>query len=138
GIAVAEDNACRVIRANPAFAAVLGVDPDTNISLSVPAAQRPGYRIYNAGGEEIPVDQLPMQVAAREGRVVSQQELEGVTAEGQRSNVYGSASPLYDEAGRPRGAVGAFVDVTALKQAESTLRSTEKLAMVGRLTATIA
>lgn len=138
GIAVAEDPQCRSIRANPAFARMLGTRPDANISLSTPLAERPPYHLFRPGGEEIPAAQLPMQVAARDGQEVGNQELEVVTADGRRTIIYGSASPLFDEQGQPRGSVGAFVDVTAMKSAEATLRSTEKLAVVGRLTATIA
>jgi PAS domain S-box-containing protein len=36
--------------------------------------------------------------------------------------VFAKAAPLLDEAGRPRGAVGAFLDITKLNEAEKALR----------------
>jgi signal transduction histidine kinase/CheY-like chemotaxis protein len=138
GIGVAEDAECHVIRGNPGFERILGCEPGVNVSLSAPSSKRQPYRINYPSGEEVPVDLLPMQLAARGAGVVSQQELEVVRADGTRCIIYGSAAPLFDERGDARGAVGAFTDVTAMKAAENTLRSTEKLATVGRLAATIA
>ena len=41
---------------------------------------------------------------------------------GSRSRLYSSAAPLFDEMGKPRGAVGAFLDITSLKRAEERTR----------------
>ena len=41
-------------------------------------------------------------------------------------HLYGSAVPLRDPSGAPRGAIGAFVDVTRLKQAEAALRDADR------------
>ena len=41
-------------------------------------------------------------------------------------HLYGSAVPLRDPSGPPRGAIGAFVDVTRLKQAEAALREADR------------
>ena len=46
---------------------------------------------------------------------------------GARKSISGSASPLRDAAGRLRGAVGAYQDITAKKQrAEAALRESEE------------
>ena len=46
--------------------------------------------------------------------------------DGQVIHLYGSAVPLRDPSGAPRGAIGAFVDVTRLKEAEAALREADR------------
>ena len=46
--------------------------------------------------------------------------------DGQVVHVYGNAVPLRDPSGEPRGAIGAFVDVTRLKQAEAAMREADR------------
>ncbi|MGC2636410.1 MAG: ATP-binding protein [Acidobacteriaceae bacterium] len=46
--------------------------------------------------------------------------------------------PLFDDSGKPEGLCAISVDITERKQAEETLRRTEKLAAAGRLAASIA
>ena len=41
-------------------------------------------------------------------------------------HLYGNAVPLRDPSGAPRGAIGAFVDVTRLKQAEAAMREADR------------
>lgn len=136
GIAITETSDCRFIRANPAFERMLGVAPSSNISLSVPFDQRPPFRIL-IGGEEVPPEMLPIQRAAH-GETVNGQEVEFVRDDAVTLKFLASAVPLLDESGRPRGAVGAFADITEMKLAERMLRNSERLASVGRLAATIA
>jgi PAS domain S-box-containing protein len=136
GIAISETPDCRFIRANPAFERMLGVDPSSNISLSVPPDQRPPFRVL-IGGKEVVPDLLPIQRAAR-GEKVNGQEIEFVRADGTVAKCLASTVTLLDESGHPRGAVGAFADITDMKQAERMLRTSERLASVGRLAATIA
>src|ERR1039457_2374130 len=65
----AEDPQCRHIRANPAMQQMLGVPEGGEVSKSAPPGQRPtSYRIFQ-NGREVDHKQLPMQVAAREGKV---------------------------------------------------------------------
>ena len=136
GIAITETPDCRFIRANPAFERMLGVAPASNISISVPFAERPPFRI-RIGGEEALAEVLPIQRAAR-GETVTGQEVEFERDDGLVMKFLASAVPLLDESGRPRGAVGAFADITEMKNAERVLRNSERLASVGRLAATIA
>jgi len=136
GIAITDTPDCRFIRANPAFERMLEVAPSSNISLSAPVEERPPFRIL-ISGQEVPPDLLPMQRAAR-GENVTGQEVEFIREDGTSLRFLASAVTLLDENGRPRGAVGAFADITEMKQAEHMLRNSEKLASVGRLAATIA
>jgi PAS domain S-box-containing protein len=86
-------------------------------------AERPGYRAFK-DGRPLPVDMLPMQRACR-GETVRGDVMDIVRADGSTVTVYCSSVPVLDENGRPRGAVGAFMDVTELKQAEAALRESE-------------
>jgi len=61
-----------------------------------------------------------------------------VTKTGKRVEVSLTVSPVKDEAGRIVGAAKIARDITQQKKAERALRTTEKLASVGRLAATIA
>src|SRR4029079_17327558 len=46
--------------------------------------------------------------------------------DGEVRHLFGSAVPLRDAAGTPRGAIGAYVDVTHLKQVEAALREADR------------
>ena len=72
---IATDPECRNIRINRAFARTLGVSPETNASKTASEAERPtNFRVFGPDGSEVPDNQLPMQVAAREGKEVSELE----------------------------------------------------------------
>ena len=118
GIAVSHDPECRVITGNPAFAALFAIDPLTSVSFNEPEASQLPFKIMR-GGKPVPVSELPMQVAARKGVTVRDQELEVVRRDGRVLYAYFSASPLYDDAGRVRGSLGVFVDLTERKGAEA-------------------
>ncbi|HYH46609.1 MAG TPA: GAF domain-containing protein, partial [Thermoanaerobaculia bacterium] len=120
GIGVALDPACSRIQVNPAFAGVLGLSSGDNASKTAPSGERPrGFRVVGDDGREIPDDQLPMQVAAREGREIRGIEFDIVHADGRVVRLLEYAAPLFDEAGQPRGCVGAFVDITDRRRVEA-------------------
>jgi two-component system sensor histidine kinase/response regulator len=52
---------------------------------------------------------------------------------GQPLTLYSSATPLLDETGRPRGAVGAFLDITPLRRAEEDLKQAKTAAEAANL-----
>lgn len=119
GIGIAEDRECRSIRVNKAFASALGIRPDENASQTAPEEERPlNFYCRDESGERIPGDKLPMQVAAREGRVVSEAELDVVHADGRVVRLLEYAAPLLDDQGNPRGSVGAFIDITSRRREE--------------------
>lgn len=122
GIAIATDPECRTIISNPYFARVLGIAPTANASLSAPEPERPtNFRVMR-DGQEVPVEELPMQYAASHGVVVRDVELDVVHEDGRVVRLLEFAAPLFDEAGRPRGCVGAFLDITERKRLEEELR----------------
>jgi PAS domain S-box-containing protein len=123
GIAIALDPDCREIRVNPAFARLLGLAPSANASKTASPAERPeSFRVLDDRGQEVPGEQLPMQLAAREGCEVSDHELNIVHADGRTVRLLEYAAPLFDERGISRGSVGAFVDITERRREEERQR----------------
>jgi len=61
-----------------------------------------------------------------------------LTKSGERVRVSVTVSPIRDEAGNLIGAANISRDITQQKKAEEALRTTERLAAVGRLAATVA
>ncbi len=120
GIAIGLDRDCEHIRLNPAFANVLGLQPSDNGSMTAPEHERPvNFRCLDDQGQEVAARDLPMQVAAREGREVRDWELNIAHQDGRRVRLLEYAAPLFDEHGVPRGSVGAFVDITERRQVEN-------------------
>ncbi len=118
GIGIATDRECRDIRVNRAFREILGLKAGSNASKTAPPDERPvHFRVMAIDGFEVPDSELPMQVAARDGLEVKDLELNLVHDDGRVVRLLEYASPLLDEYGSPRGAVGAFVDVTEMQHA---------------------
>lgn len=104
----------------------LGMGEGANISKTAPGdnlAVQP-YRNFR-NGQEIPNNELPMQIAAATGIGTNNYEFDLVFDSGVVKNVLGNVVPLYDPSGKPSGAVGAFVDITERKRIESELRVNE-------------
>lgn len=119
GIGIAADRECSNIEVNAAFATTLGLARDDNASLTAPVGERPtNFKVLDLDGREVPADQLPMQVAARDGRVVRDLEFDLVHDDGRVVRLLEYAAPLFDDDGVPRGAVGAFVDITERRRAD--------------------
>jgi signal transduction histidine kinase/ActR/RegA family two-component response regulator len=96
--------------------------PGENLSKSGPdTATTQHFRVF-AHGRELAPEQLPLQVAARDGVIVRDFEEELRFDDGSVVHVFGTAVPLRGEDGVPRGAIATFLDVTRLKQAEAALR----------------
>lgn len=117
GIGIATDPECREIRVNAGFAQMLGLRPEDNASKTAVDGERPeNFRILDDSGQEIADTELPMQVAAREGRAVLEREVSVAFADGRTVRLLEYAAPLFDEKGAPRGSVGAFVDITERRE----------------------
>lgn len=126
GITIAEDPDCRNIRVNPAMAEMAGMPAGDKILLETGlAATLPPYKLL-AYGKEIPAHQLPLQVAAREGREIRDVEMDLLRSDGLVIKLFGSASPLFDEHGKTRGAVSVFIDITAQKMAAEALEESNR------------
>ena len=72
----------------------------------------------DANGKLLDASQLPILRAAG-GECVNNFEGQLILKNGQKRNIFGSARPLFDEKGEPRGAVSAYIDITDRKRAEA-------------------
>ncbi|MBE9037227.1 PAS domain S-box protein, partial [aff. Roholtiella sp. LEGE 12411] len=126
GVGIAEDPECRTIRVNPAFAKQLGVSPDINVSLSAPTNEKQtSYKVYREG-RELPIEELPMQYSAAQGVEVLDGEVDVIQENGKIVKLLVYVAPLFDEEGKTRGCIGAFLDITVRKQAEEVLWNQQK------------
>src|SRR5262249_28021613 len=115
GVGMSETPDCQHIIPNPVLARMLEVSQGMNVSLSAPRDEPAAtYRVLKDGVELKP-EELPMQVAGR-GREIQALELDIVHTDGRSMKLLCSARPLHDEAGKIRGSVGVFLDVTDLNR----------------------
>lgn len=113
GIAIARDPECREVSFNPALIANLPISPD-----AVDALWRANAEITPLReGRPLAEEEMPMQRAIRERKPVHDVRFE-IVVDGQRSSLSAYAAPLFDEYGNVRGAIGAFVNISNLKNAE--------------------
>ena len=122
---VARDSASRRIDGNRAAYEVLRMKPGENISKTAPLEEIPHHFRAAHQGSEIPPEELPVQIAASQGVHVHDYEMDIEFDDGQMIHMVGNATPLFDQEGKPRGAVSAFIDITARKQAEQALYESE-------------
>lgn len=119
---VTRDSSAQVITGNRRAAELLGVpDTETNMSKSAPDTEAVAHlEIQDAAGNPLPPEALPVQRAAR-GEMVRNFEERLLFADGRLVELIGNAAPLYEPDGRVRGAVAAFIDISARKAAERQL-----------------
>jgi PAS domain S-box-containing protein len=125
GLLVAHDPRANDISISGSFAALTGLPTGENISLSGPNSQRMPHR-YEQNGRVLDPDELPMQRAARKGEEVRDLEMDMVFKDGRVLNLLGYAAPLFDDQGKLRGAIGANVDITPLKEAQRALEAADR------------
>ena len=123
-MAIAHDPECRVISANEALAALLGLPAEANISLTPPEGQTPQYRIQR-DGHDIPANELPMQSAIA-NRTGVRNDIEILRADGTVRYIQNDVEPLYDGANHVIGCVSVCVDLTEQRRAERLLRETDR------------
>jgi PAS domain S-box-containing protein len=125
GVAVAHDLECNVISTNAALREMLHHSEDDPQPAADDWSNRP-YEVY-LGDTFLPASEMPLPRAARTGMPDGPVEVEVRFRDGQVAHMINSASPLLDENGRVRGAVGVIFDVTSRKQMENTLRQRAEL-----------
>jgi signal transduction histidine kinase/DNA-binding response OmpR family regulator len=114
---ISQDPLCVRMDCNRMAREFLHLSEGLSPSKSAPESERPSYRVWK-DGKELPIDELPMQLAAATGSDVRDAELRLTFADGTYKDILGNASPLLDESGKVRGAVGAFIDITERNRAE--------------------
>ncbi len=122
---IAHDRGSRNVTGNRASSELLRLPPNANHSrYSQEVAGR--FRFYDASGQELTPDTLPLHVAAATGQTIRETQETIVAEDGTERHLYGSITPLFDENGQPGGAVGAFIDITARVHAEQALQESEQ------------
>jgi len=122
---IAMDPDCREMRGNRTGRELLRSNPGQNLSKTASDPTGAGHFRVFVNQREVAPESLPLQRAAR-GEEVRNYEEEILFDDGQVIHLYGSAVPLLDPSGAPRGSIGAFVDVTRLKQAEGAMREADR------------
>lgn len=117
GIAISTDPLVSQVQINPAGAVMLGIQPEQNASKNLPYGNQLAFKVLK-DGNEVPANQLPMQVAAARGESLGDFDYTVVRSDGSKVDLLEYASPLFDAEGRVRGSVGVFVDITQRKQDE--------------------
>jgi PAS domain S-box-containing protein len=120
GVAVSRDRQGHRIAANVALTKLLGVDPDATLSTD----NTPGSVLFDVyeNGRRLAGQDHPLLRAAASGEQLGGLELEIRRPEMEPVHLLASASPLFDQEGNARGAVGAFMDVSSRKHLENLLR----------------
>jgi two-component sensor histidine kinase/ligand-binding sensor protein len=113
---IAHDPGCEVITGNQLGHKLLRLAVDQNLSLTASEGSRPSHFKVMRNGADLADSELPVQRAAR-GESVDGIELDVQFSDGQTITLTGSAVPLIGADGS-RGAVGAFIDITARKSLE--------------------
>ncbi len=121
---ISHDPESHQITGSKASYELLRLPLDANASKSAPEVERPTNFRTMKNGVEIPIDQLPVQRAAK-GEVIKDYEFELLFDDSTTRYLLGDASPLLDDSGKPRGSVSAFSDITERRAAELAARELE-------------
>lgn len=114
-IFLAHDPECRQVTGSRAANELLCAPREANLSMSASEADRPSHFRVLKDGVELSPEQRPLQRAAR-GEEVQAEEIELRFDDGSVVHLFGNALPLHDEAGKPRGALAAMLDVSQQKR----------------------
>jgi signal transduction histidine kinase/ActR/RegA family two-component response regulator len=125
GVLVARDPNADDIVGSASFAALTGMPPGENVSQSGPNRDDLTYH-YERQGRRLEPAELPMQRAARLREVVRDMEMDMVFDDGRVVHVLAQATPLFDEQGNVRGAVGANIDISPLVLARRALEAVDR------------
>ena len=123
GVFIAKDAECLNIRGNRAAYELLRMAGTGNVSPSAAGQAEARHWHEMKDGREIPVNELPMQRAARTGQSVRDYEFEMQFDDGVCRSWLGNAVPLFDETGKPSGAVGSFIDFTERRRTAEALEA---------------
>ncbi|MEB3210745.1 MAG: PAS domain S-box protein [Leptolyngbyaceae bacterium] len=114
---IAHDPQCHHMTANQMAYALMGTEPGTVTTVTPEDGVNALPFQHCRNGEQILPSELPLEKAMRTGQEVVD-ELEFVFPDGSVRYLYGKAVPLYGFPGVVRGAIGGFIEITALKESE--------------------
>ncbi len=126
-IFISYDRECRSMTGNPAAFRAVNTPEGEVVSATAPG-DLPRKRTFQEyrDGRPLPPNELPMQIAAREGVEVRGVELSFRFHTGEFRHFYGNAVPLRDSRGEVTGAIAAYVDISHRKEAEQQLKASEQ------------
>jgi two-component system CheB/CheR fusion protein len=117
GILLVQDDGMNQVRINRYGAQLIGQQID-EADIAHPLLLIQPIRLLD-GDRELPLEEHPLQRAARLGQVTTGSEGKLVRADGSRIDVIVSATPLSDQAGTPRGGIAVLLDISERKAAEA-------------------
>ncbi len=121
GLSIAHGTDGTHIRGNAAIERMLGLPPHSELSLKENSAV--GICVTQ-NGAKLAFEDSPMQRAIR-GEIISNQTVEILLPNYRVVTALCNATPLLSDEGKPRGAVGAFLDITSLRHAEQALAKSQ-------------
>ena len=124
-ILLARDPEGQEISGNTAAYEVLGAQPGANLASVLRGLDASQVRSVMQNGKALGPEEIPLQVALRTGETVKDFEAKIEFRDGNAVYLFGNATPLMDEAGKPAGAVGVFMDITERVAAERALRESD-------------
>lgn len=127
GISFSDDTTCQNITGNPVVLAQFDINENDNLSASAADENVPGRQVrFFREGMEIQADELPLQRAVAENRIIDSIELEIVNPGGRRWFAEASGAPIVNRDNIVIGGVAVTVDISQRKLAEKSLRESEE------------
>lgn len=117
---ISRDPDCREMIGNRYSYDFLRISQGENVSKTAPeeAVAVQQYRMEK-DGRPVPLTELPMQIAAGTGKPAKDYEFDLVFQDGEVFHMFGNVNPLFDADGNPYGAIGVFVDLSAIRRLET-------------------
>lgn len=122
---IAHDAECSRVTGNRTAYEWIHMQEGAEFSLTENHGEWPPCMKVSQDGRELRVDELPLFQAAA-GVEVRDCEEDIVLQDGSKRTAFGHATPLWNEQGKPRGAIAAFVDITERKHAEEALKEADR------------
>ncbi len=120
GVCFSDDTTCQHITGNATLLAQFEMMPQDNVSASAPEATAVGRRVrYFHCGRELRADELPLQRAVAERRMIPPMELEIWLPSGRRWLAEVTGVPLRDTQQQVLCGLAVVVDITERKRAEA-------------------
>ncbi len=129
------DPSARVVRANDQALQIFGISSEEIVS-SPPGLLAEG-RFSDEYGQVIPVEELPVQVALREKRII-ERRLHYTQPDGRKILLAHIASPFFDERKRLAGAIALARDITEREREHERIQQADKLRALGQLASGVA